>query len=56
MWDEDAGRWISDAQIAETIYTAFAGTRYQVTARLIVRRIRRDDPAQHPGQGELMPS
>ena len=56
VWDEDAGRWISDAQIAETTYTAFAGTRYQVTARLIVRRIRRDDPAQHPGQGELMPS
>jgi hypothetical protein len=25
-----------------------------VTARLIVRRIRRDDPAQIPGQGELV--
>jgi hypothetical protein len=56
VWDEDAGRWISDAQNAETVYTAFAGTRHQVTARLIVRRIRRDDPAQHPGQGELLPS
>jgi hypothetical protein len=56
VWDEDAGRWISDAQIAETTYTAFTGTRYAVTARLIVRRIRRDDPAQHPGQGELLPS
>jgi Transposase DDE domain group 1 len=54
VFDEDTGRWISDAQIAETIYTAFAGTRHQVTARLIVRRIRHDDPAQVPGQGELV--
>ena len=54
VFDEDTGRWISDAQIAETIYTAFAGTRHEVTARLIVRRIRRDDPAQIPGQEELV--
>lgn len=56
VFDEDTGRWISDAQIAETTYTAFAGTRHAVTARLIVRRIRRDDPNQIPGQGELVPS
>jgi len=56
VFDEDTGRWISDAQIAETIYTAFAGTRHEVTARLIVRRIRRDDPAQIPGQEELLPT
>jgi hypothetical protein len=55
VFDEDTGRWISDAQIAETAYTAFAGTRHAVTARLIVRRIRRDDPAQIPGQEELLP-
>jgi len=55
IFDEDTGRWISDAQIAETVYTAFAGTSHAVTARLIVRRIRRDDPAQIPGQGELVP-
>jgi hypothetical protein len=54
IFDEDTGRWISDAQIAETVYTAFAGTRHQVSARLIVRRIRRDDPAQIPGQEELL--
>jgi hypothetical protein len=54
VFDEDTGRWISDAQIAETLYTAFAGTRHAVTARLIVRRIRRDDPAQIPGQEELL--
>jgi Transposase DDE domain group 1 len=56
VWDEDQQRWISDAQIAETTYTAFAGTRHQVTGRLIVRRIRRDDPAQIPGQDELLPT
>lgn len=56
VWDDDERRWISDAQIAETTYTAFAGTRHQVTARLIVRRIRRDDPAQAPGQEELLPA
>lgn len=53
VYDEDQQRWISDAQIAETVYTAFEGTRHQVTARLIVRRVRRDDPAQIPGQSEL---
>jgi hypothetical protein len=56
IFDEDTGRWISDAQIAETTYTAFAGTRHAVTARLIVRRIRRDDPTQIPGQEELVPT
>lgn len=56
VWDEDTGQWISDAQIAETTYTAFAGTRHAVTARLIVRRIRRHDPQQIPGQDELIPT
>jgi hypothetical protein len=55
IYDEDQQRWISDAQIAETRYTAFAGTRHEITARLIVRRIRCDDPAQIPGQEELIP-
>ena len=54
IFDEDTGRWISDAQIAETTYTAFAGTRHEVNARLIVRRIRRDDPTQIPGQEQLV--
>ena len=40
IYDEDTGRWIFDAQIAETCYTAFEGTRHRVTARLVVRRIR----------------
>jgi len=53
IWDADEQRWISDAQIAETSYTAFEGTRWQITARLIVRRIKRADPQADRGQGEL---
>jgi len=56
VWDSDEQRWISDAQIAETSYTAFAGTKHAVTARLIVRRVRRLDPKAHAGQEELFPS
>jgi hypothetical protein len=37
--DPDTGQLISDAQVAEVPYTAFAGTRHQITARLIVRRV-----------------
>jgi len=55
VWDDDEGRWISDAQIAETGYTAFEDTRHALTARLIVRRVNRHDPQAHPGQGELFP-
>jgi hypothetical protein len=39
VWDEDQQRFISRAQIAETRYTAFEGTRHEVTARLIARRV-----------------
>ena len=56
VWDDDEQRWISDAQIAETSYTAFAGTRHAVTARLIVRRVKRLDQGQVAGQGELLPA
>jgi Transposase DDE domain group 1 len=37
--DPDTGQLISDAQVAEVEFTAFAGTRYQITGRLIVRRV-----------------
>jgi hypothetical protein len=37
--DPDTGELISDAQVAEIGYTAFAGTRDQVSARLVVRRV-----------------
>jgi hypothetical protein len=53
IWDEEEQRWISDAQIAETSYTAFEGTRWAITARLIVRRIKRLNPQAASGQGEL---
>ncbi len=38
--DPDTGEWISDAEVAETTYTAFASTSHPVTARLIVRRVK----------------
>jgi Transposase DDE domain group 1 len=37
--DPDTGQLISDAQVAETEYTAFAGSRHQITGRLVVRRV-----------------
>jgi hypothetical protein len=46
VFDDQAGRWVSDAEVAETCYTAFAsrGDR-AVTARLIVRRVKLLPPA-----------
>ncbi len=43
VWDEAEQRWISDAEVAEVAFTAFTSRpkREQVTARLIVRRVRR---------------
>jgi len=41
----------SHADVAETTYTAFAGTKHPVTARLVVRRVRRLRP--RTGQLEL---
>ena len=38
--DPDTGGWISDAEVAETSYTAFGSTDQPVTARLIVRRVK----------------
>jgi hypothetical protein len=55
IYDEDEQRWVSDAEVAETVLTAFTGrrTRDHVTARLIVRRVRRLNPTQVPaGQTE----
>jgi hypothetical protein len=53
VFDDDAGAWISEAEVAQTTYTAFAGTRHEHTARLGVRRVRREAP---PGQDELLPA
>jgi hypothetical protein len=38
--DPDTGTWISDAEVAEIAYTAFAATKDRITARLVVRRIK----------------
>jgi hypothetical protein len=37
--DPDTGELISDAQVSEVEYVAFAGTRYEITGRLVVRRV-----------------
>jgi hypothetical protein len=55
IYDQDEQRWVSDAEVAETTFTAFTGRRHRehITARLIVRRVRRLNPATvPPGQSE----
>jgi Transposase DDE domain group 1 len=59
IWEEDEQRWISDAEVAEIPFTAFTTIRpeaQQVTARLIVRRVRRLNPHAAAGQDELFSS
>ncbi|MDH6130206.1 transposase [Kitasatospora sp. GP82] len=53
--DPDTGELVSDAEVAETTYTAFTGRKKseQATARLIVRRVRRLNQEVATGQGEL---
>jgi Transposase DDE domain group 1 len=54
VWDDQLGRWISDAQVAETQYTAFSSRKGQaITARLIVRRVKDLNRKAAAGQGEL---
>jgi hypothetical protein len=55
LWDEQEQRWISEAQVAETTFTAFTSTpkKRQVTCRLVVRRVQRLNPAAATGQDEL---
>jgi len=51
IWDVDSQRWISDAEVAEIVFTAFTSKAkgQQVTARLIVRRVPDVNPAnQNP--------
>jgi hypothetical protein len=54
IFDEAEGRWISDAEVAETGYTAFTSRRTadHIHARLIVRRVHRLGP-KTTSQGEL---
>jgi len=54
IWDDQLGRWVSDAEIAETEYTAFASKKGKaITARLIVRRVKDLNRDAAQGQGEL---
>jgi hypothetical protein len=57
VFDDQLRQWISDAEVAEVPFTAFSsrGKARQVTARLIVRRVRDANP-EHvavDAQGEL---
>lgn len=57
--DPGTGELTSDAEVAEIpCHTAFTGRRKarQVTARLIVRRVKRLNTKASPGQGELFPA
>jgi hypothetical protein len=54
IWDDQLGRWVSDAQVAEAGYTAFTSKKGQaMTARLIVRRVKDLNIKAAAGQGEL---
>lgn len=55
VWDEEADRWISRAEVAEIEFTAFASRKKaeQVPGRLIVRRIPDLNPKTENGQGTL---
>jgi len=56
IYDEQEGRWVSDAEVAETSFTAFTSRKKSehISARLIVRRVKRLNPTTVPaGQGAL---
>jgi len=57
IWDDQLECWISDAEVAEVPYTAFTSKKKneQVTARLVVRRVRARNEKEAQGQGELFP-
>lgn len=56
IWDDQLRAWVSGAEVAETEYTAFTSKKnQQVTARLIVRRVRDLRKKAAPGQDELFP-
>ena len=54
VWDDQLRCWVSDAEVAEVPYTAFASKKGKaVTARLIVRRVKDLNRSAAAGQGEL---
>ena len=58
IWDDQLRCWVSDAQVAEAEYTAFTSAKkgQQITARLIVRRVRDLNRTAPAGQDELFPA
>jgi hypothetical protein len=53
-WDDQLACWVSDAEVAETEYTAFTSKKGQaITARLIVRRVKDLNRQAVRGQDEL---
>jgi hypothetical protein len=54
IFDDQLGCWVSDAEVAETGYTAFTSRKGKaITARLIVRRVRDLNAKAAAGQDEL---
>jgi hypothetical protein len=54
IWDDQLRRWVSDAEVAEVEYSAFASKKGgAVTARLIVRRVKDLNREAAAGQDEL---
>ncbi|MDQ3710579.1 MAG: IS1380 family transposase [Actinomycetota bacterium] len=55
VFDDDTGRWISRAEVAEVPFTAFATQKKadRVPGRLVVRRIPDLNPKGNHGQGTL---
>ncbi len=55
VWEQAEQRWISEAQVAETVFTAFTShpKKRQVHCRLVVRRVKRLNPAAAAGQEQL---
>jgi Transposase DDE domain group 1 len=54
LWDDQLRAWVSDAEVAETGYTAFTSKKAgAITARLIVRRVRDLNRQAAAGQDEL---
>jgi hypothetical protein len=54
IWDDQLRCWVSDAEVAQTEYTAFTSKKGQaITARLIVRRVKDLNRQAGEGQDEL---
>jgi Transposase DDE domain group 1 len=54
IWDDQLRAWVSDAEVAETRYTAFTSAKGKaITARLIVRRVKDLNRQAEAGQDGL---